>query len=82
VFEQVDRQEQSAVAVADSQASAQLLVAALQVQGIDATSMIASAIPSLDWVQGFAVLVPAEHLEGARTILADLGHEPIGPERR
>jgi hypothetical protein len=82
VFEQVDRQEQSAVAVADSQASAQLLVAALQVLGIDATSMMASAIPSLDWVEGFAVLVAAGDVEEARTILADLGHEPIGPERR
>jgi hypothetical protein len=82
VFEQVERHEQSAVAVASSQASAQLLVAALQVHGLDATTMVSSAIPSLDWVEGFAVLVAADDAEEARSILADLGHEPIRPESR
>lgn len=79
MFEQVERQEQAPVAVVASQATADLLVAACKVHGVDASTMIASAIPSLDWVQGFAVLVPAEDAAFARELLADLGHEPIEP---
>jgi len=82
VFEQVERQEQTPVAVASSHASAQLLAAALQVQDLDATTLMASAIPSLDWVEGYAVMVPAEDAELARTVLASLGHDPIEPGRR
>jgi hypothetical protein len=77
VFEQVERQEQTPVAVVASQASAELLVATLRVHSVEATTMIASTIPSLDWIEGFAVLVPSEDAEVARALLAELGHEPI-----
>jgi len=82
VFEQVQRQEQAPVAVVQSQATADLLVAACRVHGIEASTYMASAIPSIDWVQGFAVLVADADAEDARRLLRELGHTPFDPEQQ
>ena len=79
MFEEVQRQEQSPVVVVATQAEADLLVATFQVHGLHGMSMMASAIPSLDWLEGFAVQVPAEEEARARTLLRELGHEPLAP---
>lgn len=79
MFEQVQRQEQSPVVVVATQAEADLLVATFQVHDLQGMTIMASAIPSLDWLDGFAVQVPAEDGERARTLLRELGHEPLPP---
>lgn len=79
MFEQVQRQEQSPVVVVATQAEADLLVATFQVHDLQGVTIMASAIPSLDWLDGFAVQVPAEDEERARTLLRELGHEPLPP---
>jgi hypothetical protein len=79
VYEQVQRQQQEPVIVASSQGTADLLAATLRVNGIEAMTTIASAIPSLDWVEGVAVTVTDADAELARELLRDLGHEPLGP---
>lgn len=80
MFEQVQRQEQSPVVVVATQAEADLLVATFQVHGLHGISIMASAIPSLDWLEGFAVQVSAAEEQRARTLLRELGHEPLAPD--
>ncbi|TVR36031.1 MAG: hypothetical protein EA388_05480 [Nitriliruptor sp.] len=80
MFEQVQRQEQSPVVVVATQAEADLLVATFQVHGLHGMTIMASAIPSLDWLEGFAVQVPAEEEQRARMLLRELGHEPLAPD--
>lgn len=77
MFEQVQRQQQEPVIVVSSQGTADLLVATLRVHGIEATTTMASAIPSLDWVHGVAVTVADADAETARELLRELGHEPL-----
>lgn len=77
MFEQVQRQQQEPVAIVQSQATADLLVAACRVHGIEASTLMASAIPSIDWVEGFAVLVADADAEEARRLLDELGHPPL-----
>ena len=79
VFEQVQRQEQAPVVVVATQSEADLLVATFQVHGLNGLAIMASAIPSLDWLEGFAVQVPAEEEQRARELLRELGHEPLAP---
>lgn len=78
MFEQVQRQEQQPVVVVGSQGAADLLVATLHANGIEASAVMASMYPSLDWVRGIAVTVTDADAEFARALLRDLGHEPIG----
>lgn len=79
MFEQVQRQEQAPVVVVATQAEADLLVATFQVHGLQGMTLVASAIPSLDWLEGFVVQVPADEEQRARTLLRELGHEPLAP---
>lgn len=80
MHEQIQHQQQRPVIVVASQGEADLLVATLRVQGLEATAMMASAFPSLDWLHGIAVTVADEDIELARQLLRDLGHEPLdGP---
>jgi len=79
MFEQVQRQEQAPVVVVATKAEADLLVATFQVHGLQGMSIMASAIPSLDWLEGFAVQVPTEQEHRARTLVRELGHEPLEP---
>lgn len=79
MFEQVQREERSPVVVVATQGEADLLVATLQVHGLTGMSLMASAIPSLDWLEGFAVTVPAAEAERARELVRELGHAPVPP---
>jgi hypothetical protein len=79
VFEQVQRQEQAPVVVVATQAEADLLVATFRVHDLAGMTIMASAIPSIDWLEGFAVMVPAEEAAMARALLRDLGHTPLEP---
>jgi hypothetical protein len=79
MFEQVQRQHQQPVAVVASHGAADLLVATLRVNGIEATATMASVYPSLDWVEGVAVTVADADAELARELLRDLGHDPVAP---
>lgn len=82
MYEQVQRQQQEPVIVVSSQGAADLLVATLRVNDLEATTTMASAIPSLDWVHGVAVTVADVDVELARQLLRDLGHEPLGTGER
>lgn len=78
MFEQVQWQQAQPVVVVGSQGAADLLVATLHANGIEATAVMASVYPSLDWVRGIAVTVTDGNADFARAVLRDLGHEPIG----
>jgi hypothetical protein len=82
VFEQVQYQQHEPVAVVSSQAAADLLVATLQVNGIAASTNLASVYPSLDWVDGLAVAVAVADLDRATELVRALGHEPPPPSGR
>lgn len=83
MFEQVQRQQQEPVVVVASQGAADLLVATLQVNGITASTSMASVYPSVDWVEGVAVSVAVGDLNLARELVRDLGHEPLpAPDER
>jgi hypothetical protein len=77
--EQVEYARQEPVVVVASQAQAELLIATMRVHGIDAHAVLASAHPSLDWVQGVAVTVGEREAALARELLRHLGHEPVPP---
>jgi len=79
VFEQVQHQQHEPVTVVSSQASADLLVATLQVNGVSASTRLASVYPSLDWVEGISVSVAVADLELARELVLSLGHDPLPP---
>jgi hypothetical protein len=79
VFEQVQHQQQQPVAVVSSQGAADLLVATLQVNGIAASTGMASMYPSLDWVAGMTVAVAVADVERASELLRALGHDPLPP---
>jgi hypothetical protein len=81
VYEQVQRQEQEAVVVVASQASADLLVTTLKVHDIEAMTTLASVYPSIDWVEGVVVTVADVDAERARELLRELGHEPLDLDR-
>jgi hypothetical protein len=78
VFEQVTYQEQRAVAIAASEASADLVAATLSIHGVEAaTAAVDRAYPALSWVRGYQVVV-AEADEGvARRVLADLASDSL-----
>lgn len=77
MFEQVQRQDAQPVVVVASRGAADLLVATLHANGIEASTVMASVYPSLDWVEGIAVTVTQPDADFARALLRDLGHEPI-----
>jgi predicted aminopeptidase len=82
VFEQIERQELAPVVAVETQAEADLLVATLRVQGIEAYVAMPSAFPSLDWVDGFVLSVALEEEALVREVLRQLGHEPLDPPKR
>jgi hypothetical protein len=77
VFEQVQHQRHEPVAVVSSQAAADLLVATLQVNGITASTAMASVYPSLDWVDGLTVAVAVSDVARATELVRALGHDPL-----
>lgn len=79
MFEQIQHQQHAPVTVVSSQAAADLLVATLQVNGISASTQLASVYPSLDWVAGISVSVAVADLEVARELVPSLGHDPLPP---
>lgn len=80
MFEQVERAEVTPVAVVGSVTQAELLLTTLQVAGIEAHYVAASAYPSLDWVDGIAVTVAVDRHAEAAELLSELGHEGrLGP---
>jgi hypothetical protein len=79
VFEQIQHQQQEPVTVVSSQAAADLLVATMQVNGVSASTQLASVYPSLDWVEGISVSVAVADLEVARELVLLLGHDPLPP---
>lgn len=80
MFEQVQHQRHEPVVVVSSQGTADLLVATLQVNGITASTALASMYPSLDWVDGLTVAVAVADLAVARELVAALGHDPLPPQ--
>jgi len=84
IFEQIQHQRHEPVAVVSSQGAADLLAATLQVNGVTASTNLASVYPSLDWVEGVSVAVAVADLDRARELVRALGHEPLptpaGPE--
>lgn len=73
MFEQATYQEQRTVAVASSEASAELAAATLTVHGIPAaTASVDRVYPSVSWAQGYQVVVAAADEVPARQVLADL----------
>lgn len=79
MFEQVQYQQHEPVTVVSSRAAADLLVATLQVNGISASTRLASVYPSLDWVEGISIAVAVADLGRARELVFSLGHEPLPP---
>jgi hypothetical protein len=79
VFEQIQHQRHEPVVVVQSQGAADLLVATLQVNGITASTAMASVYPSLDWVEGMTVAVAVADVERASELVRALGHDPLPP---
>ena len=78
VFEQVAYQEQRPVAVAASEASAELVAATLSVHGVDASvAAVDRAYPALNWVHGYQVVVAEADEETARRVLDDLASSAL-----
>jgi len=77
IFEQIQHQRHQPVAVVSSQGAADLLAATLQVNGVTASTNLASVYPSLDWVEGVSVAVAVADLDRARELVRALGHEPL-----
>jgi hypothetical protein len=79
MFEQIQHQRHEPVVVVQSQGAADLLVATLQVNGITASTAMASVYPSLDWVEGMTVAVAVADVERASELVRALGHDPLPP---
>lgn len=79
MFEQIQHQRHEPVVVVSSQGAADLLVATLQVNGVAASTNLASVYPSLDWVEGISVAVAVADVELARELVQALGHDPLPP---
>lgn len=78
VFEQATHQEQRAVAVAASEASAELVAATLSVHGVvAAVAAVDRAYPALNWVRGYQVVVAAADQDVARRVLTDLASDAL-----
>ena len=77
MFEQVQREERAPVVVVARAADADLLVTTLGVHGIDASVSSTSVFPSLDFVEGRAVVVELTRWSEAAHLLRGLGHEPL-----
>ncbi len=78
MFEQVTYQQQRAVAVAASEASADLVAATLSIHGVEAaTAAVDRAYPALNWVQGYQVVVAEADEEVARRVLDDLASSAL-----
>jgi hypothetical protein len=78
VFEQVTYQEQRAVAIAASEASADLVAATLSIHGVEAaTAAVDRAYPALNWVRGYQVVVAEADEDAARRVLADLASDSL-----
>lgn len=78
VFEPAAYQEQRAVALAASEASAELVAATLAVHGVPAAAAaVDRAYPALNWVHGYQVVVAAADEELARRVLADLSSDAL-----
>lgn len=73
MFEQVQRQQDRHVVVANSQATADFLATTLAAHGIHASHHAYShPYPSVDWAQGYRVTVAAADADEARAVLAAL----------
>lgn len=73
MFEQIQRQSERHVVVANTRATAELLSTTLAAHGIHASHHAYSlAYPSVDWVQGYRVSVAAADEAEARAVLAAL----------
>ncbi len=78
MFEQVTYQEQRTVAVAASEASADLVAATLTIHGVAAaTAVVDRAYPALTWVHGYQVVVAEADEDVARRVLADLSSDSL-----
>ena len=78
MFEQVTYQQQCAIAVAASEASAGLVAATLAIHGVEAaTAGVDRAYPALSWVQGYQVVVAAADEDVARQVLTDLASDTL-----
>lgn len=78
MFEDRVHQEQRVVAVASSEASAELVATALAVHGIRAAVTAVDRVhPSVNWAQGVRVAVAAEDEEAARGLLQDLTGDDV-----
>lgn len=78
MFEQVTYQEQRPVAVAASEASAELVAATLSVHGVAAAvAVVDRAYPALNWVEGYQVVVTDVDEEMARRVLDDLASSAL-----
>ena len=78
MFEQVTYQQQRPVAVAASEASADLVAATLSIHGVEAaTAAVDRAYPALTWVRGYQVVVAEADEDVARRVLADLASDTL-----
>lgn len=78
MFEQADRQQQRTIALAASQSSAELVVTSLAAHGVRAAlTAIDRAYPSINWAQGYRVVVAADEEQEARRILAALSGDDV-----
>lgn len=70
--------EQRVVAVASSEATAELVATTLAVHGIRAvTTRVDPVYPSVSWAQGVQVVVAAEQEGTARQLLRDLADDDV-----
>lgn len=78
MFEHPVHEEQRVVAVASSEASAELVATALAVHGIPASATAIDRVhPSVNWAQGVQVVVAAEDEQVARELLRDLTGDDV-----
>lgn len=78
MFQHPIHQEQRVVAVASSEATAELVATTLAVHGIQAaTSTVDRVYPSVSWAQGIQVVVAVEHEAAARELLRDLTGDDV-----
>lgn len=77
MFEEIQRQQDAEVALANTRTTADFLIATLAVHGIHASHHAwADQHPSVDWAQGYRVTVASQDEAEARALLEGLSMRP------